>query len=163
MEAKKQDKDFKHLVRIGDADLSGSKQVLYALRKVKGIGFMMGSALCASVGVDKTKLVGYLTDDEVDRLNRAIAHPETLNLPHWMLNRRLDPITGESRHLFGSDIDFHRDNDIKLMRKIKSYKGVRHGKGLPVRGQRTRSNFRKNKGITLGVEKKKQQPKAAEK
>jgi small subunit ribosomal protein S13 len=41
-----------------------------------------------------------------------------------------------------------------MMKRIRSYKGVRHSLGLPVRGQRTRSNFRKNKGKVLGVKRK---------
>jgi small subunit ribosomal protein S13 len=49
---------------------------------------------------------------------------------------------------------FTKDNDIKLMRKIKSYKGTRHSAGQPVRGQRTKSNFRKSKGKVMGVKRK---------
>ena len=49
---------------------------------------------------------------------------------------------------------FTQDNDIKMMKKMRSYKGIRHSLGLPVRGQRTKSNFRKNKGKVLGVRKK---------
>ena len=50
---------------------------------------------------------------------------------------------------------FAEETDIKRMKKTRSYRGVRHGMGLPVRGQRTKSNFRKNKGkASLGVAKK---------
>ena len=51
-------------------------------------------------------------------------------------------------------MSFTQDNDIKMLKKIKSYKGIRHSLGLPVRGQRTRSNFRKNKGKVMGVKRK---------
>ena len=54
----------------------------------------------------------------------------------------------------GTTLSFTQDNDIKMMKKIKSYKGVRHILGQPVRGQRTKSNFRKNKGKVLGVKRK---------
>ena len=58
------------------------------------------------------------------------------------------------------DLDFTVDNDLKRMKMIKCYRGMRHAFGLPVRGQRTKSNFRKNKGkASLGVVKKQQQPK----
>ena len=58
-------------------------------------------------------------------------------------------------HLINTDLDLSKDGDIKRMKKVKSYKGLRHTWGLPVRGQRTRSNFRKNKGkVSLGVVKK---------
>jgi len=72
-----------------------------------------------------------------------------------MLNRRKDYETGEDKHLLSSDLAFTKDNDIKMLKKIKSYKGMRHAFGLPVRGQRTRSNFRRNKGKVTGVQKKK--------
>ncbi len=72
--------------------------------------------------------------------------------PVWMLNRRKDLELGEDRHLITSDLTFTQDNDIKMLKKIRSYKGVRHILGQPVRGQRTKSNFRKNKGkVHLGV------------
>ena len=62
---------------------------------------------------------------------------------------------------------FAQENDVKRLKRIRSYVGVRHGQGLPVRGQRTKSNFRRNKGKgPLGVKKKeaaKAAPKAASK
>jgi len=73
-----------------------------------------------------------------------------------MLNRRNDYETNENMHLIGPDIKYVQENDIKLMKKIRSYKGIRHMKGLPVRGQRTKANFRRNKGKgSLGVQRKK--------
>jgi len=73
-----------------------------------------------------------------------------------MANRRRDLETNENKHLIVADLDYTRENDIKRLRKLKTYKGDRHSKGLPARGQRTRSNFRKNKGkVTLGVQRKK--------
>ena len=63
--------------------------------------------------------------------------------------------TGKDKHLTVADLTFTQDNDIKIMKKIKSYKGVRHILEQPVRGQKTKSNFRKNKGkVHLGVKKK---------
>ena len=73
-----------------------------------------------------------------------------------MVNRRKDIETGEDRHLVGVDLKFMQEQDIKRMIKIKSYKGVRHMFGLPVRGQRTRSSFRG--GRTVGVIRKKMMP-----
>jgi len=64
--------------------------------------------------------------------------------------------TGEDLHLVGPDLKFTREQDVKMMIKIKSYRGVRHMFGLPVRGQRTKSSFRK--GRTVGVVRKKIQP-----
>ena len=67
-----------------------------------------------------------------------------------MLNRRRDYETGTEKHLLTGDINFTIESDKKREMKMKSYKGVRYQAGLPVRGQRTRSNFRPNKGkVTL--------------
>jgi len=71
-----------------------------------------------------------------------------------MKNRRSDPETGEEKHLVGTDLDMKKDFDIRRMKKIRSYRGIRHTSGLPVRGQRTRSNFRK-KGQAVAVKRKK--------
>ena len=71
-----------------------------------------------------------------------------------MLNRRNDPEDGSDKHLLSSDLKFTVENDIKMMKKIKCYKGVRHSLGQPVRGQRTKSNFRRNKGKVMGVVRK---------
>ncbi|MBW2988259.1 30S ribosomal protein S13 [Candidatus Woesearchaeota archaeon] len=155
MEQKTQTKDYKHIVRVGGTDIDGSKQLLYALRKIKGVGYIMGNAICTVTNIDKHKLAGYLTDEEIEQINEVLKEPAKFGIPTWVMNRRFDPETGEDAHLFGADIDFVIDSDIKRMRKIKSYKGFRHGKGLPVRGQRTRSNFRKNKGKALGVQRRK--------
>jgi small subunit ribosomal protein S13 len=62
-------------------------------------------------------------------------------------------------HLITTELDLTIDNDLKRMKKVKSYKGVRHMLGQPVRGQRTKSNFRKNKGkVSLGVIRRAQAP-----
>ena len=133
------------IIRIANTDLPGERKIAIALTKVKGVSHMFASALCVSTGIDKTKRAGDLSDAEEKSLNEAIRNPKAFGIPTWMVNRRNDPESGEDGHLIGSDIGFTRDNDIKRMKKLKTYKGVRHAAGLPVRGQRTKSNFRKNK------------------
>ena len=59
-----------------------------------------------------------------------------------MKNRRLDIETGKTSHLYGADLEITKEFDIKRLKKIKSYKGIRHSFRLPVRGQRTKSHFR---------------------
>jgi small subunit ribosomal protein S13 len=68
--------------------------------------------------------------------------------------RRLDYETGEDNHLLGAELALEKDNDLKSMKKSRQYKGLRHQWGLTVRGQRTKSNFRKNKGKGLVAKKK---------
>jgi small subunit ribosomal protein S13 len=69
-----------------------------------------------------------------------------------MFNRRKEPETGETKHITTSQVEFIQKMDIDREKKIRSYRGVRHSLGLPVRGQRTRSSFRK--GTTVGVQRK---------
>ena len=70
-----------------------------------------------------------------------------------MLNRRKDLETGEDKHLLGTDLMIAKDNDLKLLKKTKSYIGLRHQRRLPVRGQRTQSNFRNKRKVKKVVKK----------
>ena len=140
------DKDFRHIVRVANTDLVGEKKVVDALRKVKGVSFMTANAICMKAGVKRTLRMGDLAESDVKKLQAVLEDMHGAGIPIWLLNRRQDQETGDNSHLLTNDLLFVKDNDIKRLRKIKSYRGVRHALGLPVRGQRTRSNFRKNKG-----------------
>ena len=154
-EQKTEEKDFKHLVRIANSDLDGNKAISQALRKIKGVNFMFSNAACNTSGIDHTRKAGNLTDEEIKKLSDVIENPLKFNIPEWLINRRKDVVDGTSKHLLTGDLKFQQENDIKILRKIRCYRGVRHSYGLPVRGQRTKSNFRKNKGrVSLGVKKK---------
>ncbi len=150
--------EFKYIVRVINTDLDGNKPILHALHKIKGISFMYANMICSFAQLDKKKKAGNLTDVEVKKLEEVMRNPLSFKAPVWMLNRRFDFEDGENKHLIGTDLIYSHENDIKLLRKIKSYKGLRHGLGLPVRGQRTKSNFRKNKGKVQGVMKKSSTP-----
>lgn len=145
------EKEFKHLVRIVNTDLPGEKPIAGALTKIKGVNFMLANAVCNLTGVDKSKKAGELDDGEVKKLSETLQNLSKFGVPEWMFNRRKDYETGKNKHLLGADLDFVKEDDIKILKKIKAYKGVRHIFGLPVRGQRTRANFRKGK--SLGVAK----------
>ncbi len=147
--------NFRYIVRVGGTDIDGKKQLAYSLTKIKGVGYSFANAVCMAAGLDKTKKAGELSDTEIEKLNQILASPLEHGIPNWMVNRKKDYETGEDKHLLTGDLAFVKSNDIKRLRKIKAYRGFRHARGLPVRGQRTKSNFRKNKGKTLGVKKKK--------
>ena len=148
--------EFRHIIRIANTDLLGEKSIGNALRKIKGVGVMYSNMACKIAGIDSTKKAGDLLDIEAKKLDEIIREPLKFGAPKWMINRRKDYETGEDKHLITSDLQFTKENDIKRMKKIKSYKGMRHAWGLPVRGQRTKSNFRRNKGKgSLGVSRKK--------
>ncbi len=146
-----EEKDFKYIVRIAATDIDGNKPTRYALTTIKGINFMVANAIINYTGIDGRKRIGYLLEEEIEKISKAI---ENINdwLPPWLKNRRKDLLTGKDRHLIGTDIDLVKREDINLLKKIRCYRGIRHEKGLPVRGQRTRSN--KRKGLTVGVIKK---------
>ena len=147
--------EFKHIIRIVNADLDGKRKVIDALRKIKGVSFMYANMACEFAKIDREKKAGDLTDGEAEKLNEVITNPLKYGAPRWMLNRRFDYDSGEDTHILTGNIKFVQENDVKRLKMIKSRRGIRHMFGLPVRGQRTKSNFRRNKGKVLGVKRSK--------
>ncbi len=150
----KHEQGFKHIVRIANVDIPGEKAVRFALTKIKGVGINLADAACRIAGVNRQTKAGNLKEGEIQKLNAIITDPLRNNIPVWMLNRRKDYESGEDRHLLTGTLNFVHENDLKRLKKIKTLRGIRHQKGLPVRGQRTRSNFRRGKGKVVGVKKK---------
>ena len=146
--------DFRHIVRIANTDLDGNKPLFMSLQKIQGVGEQFAQAICKAAKMNPQQKTGELVPKQDEALTRVVLEPEAAGIPRWMLNRRKDPETGGDSHLIGADIKFTIENDIKTMRRLKTYKGVRHAQGLTVRGQRTQGNFRKNKG-KAAVKKKK--------
>ena len=95
-----------------------------------------------------------MTDAQIESLNKVARDPLAAGVPVWMANRRGDYETGEDKHLVTGTLNFTQENDLKRLKKIKTLRGMRHQRRLPVRGQRTRSNFRRSKGKVVGVKKK---------
>ncbi|MBI4148303.1 30S ribosomal protein S13 [Candidatus Woesearchaeota archaeon] len=143
--------ELKYLVRVADTDLNGKLTTMYALSRIKGVGVMFANAVCRTTGVNGAARIGMLSDADVKKLDDAVRNPQSAGFPRWLLNRRFEPETGEDKHVIGTDLQFATENDVKFMKKTRTYKGVRHMAGQPVRGQRTRSNFRANKGKVMGV------------
>jgi small subunit ribosomal protein S13 len=151
---KDREPDFKYIVRLSNTDVDGEKNVVYGLASIKGIGVHMATLIANETGIDGNMKMGDLKDPQIDKLQDAINNVNK-NAPGWMLNHRKDSETGEDIHLIGSEIDMKLRDEINIMKKIRSYRGIRHERGLPVRGQRTRANNRK--GLALGVSKKREQ------
>lgn len=143
--------DFKYIVRLSNTDVDGEKNVVYGLTSIKGIGVHMATLIADETGVNRYTKIGDLTDAQIEKLQEIIDNVNK-NAPGWMLNHRKDYDTGDDIHLIGSDIDMRLRDEINILKKIRSYRGIRHERGLPVRGQRTRANSRT--GLTLGVSKK---------
>ncbi len=136
--------EFNHIVRILNTDLEGKKKTVDALRKLHGVSFMYANAICVISKVPKDVRAGDLSESQLQTLERTIKSP--IGLPIWLLNRRKDYESGADKHLLATELDLTKDNDIKRLKKIKAYRGIRHILGQPSRGQRTKSNFRRNKG-----------------
>ncbi|MDV3243623.1 MAG: 30S ribosomal protein S13 [Nitrososphaerales archaeon] len=143
--------EFRHLVRIAGKDLEGNKKLIVALADIRGVGNNFAATVIKKLGIDPRVRLGTLSEDQVHDVERALQNAATSALPQWYYNRRKDPETGETKQLLGSDLDFVIKNDIDAERNVQSWKGVRHGLGLKVRGQRTRTTGRK--GRTVGVRK----------
>ena len=122
------------------------------LTKIKGISWGLSNAVCKILKLDRARKIGSLTAQEIKIISDFIKNPE---VPKHLLNRRDDFETGDDKHIVGSTLDLTKEFDIKRLKKIKSYRGLRHAAGLPLRGQRTRSNFRSNRRKGAGIRKKK--------
>ncbi len=146
--------ELKHIVRILNTDLEGKRQVHMALEAIEGVGRRTARIFAEKAKVDPYATLGRLPDDQIDALKRVIEEEATQTLPVWMMNRRDDVATGTDKHVMGMDLMMTVRGDIDLMKKMRSYKGIRHERGLRVRGQRTRSTGRT--GAIVGVSRKKE-------
>lgn len=152
-ESKKQDfgADFRYLVRIHNTDLDGKKPLATALTYVPGVSHRMAAIVARDTGIDAKQRIGKLTDEQIVQVAQAITElGETV--PAWMLNRRKDVETGEDGHLVGTEITIMLREDLNRLKKIRSWRGHRHERRLPTRGQRTKANGRF--GSAVGVQRK---------
>lgn len=145
-------REEERIVRILSKDIEGKNTVYAGLAKIKGVSWGFANAVCRVVKIDKKRKIGSLTDEEIKKISDFIKEPK---LPEHLVNRQKDFETSENKHLTGAELDLRKDFDIKRLKKIKSYRGYRHMAGLPTRGQRTRGHFRKNRGKSVGIKKKK--------
>lgn len=139
------------VVRILSKDIEGKMKLYPGLTKIKGVSWTLSNATCQILGIEKDKIIGKLTQEEIDRISEFLKNPK---LPEFILNRRQDFQTGEDKHLIGIDLELTQEFDIKRLKKIKAYRGIRHTSGLPMRGQRTKSHFRSNRRKGAGIKKK---------
>lgn len=117
------------MARIAGVDLPKEKRVEIALRYIYGIGPTMSKKILEQTGINPDIRVKDLTDDEVNRIREAVDKGYT--------------VEGELR----KEVNFN----IKRLIEIGSYRGLRHRRGLPVRGQRTKTNARTKRGARKTV------------
>jgi small subunit ribosomal protein S13 len=111
------------MARIAGINIPLNKRAEVGLTYIYGIGRQTANDILAETGVDKDRKIRDLTDDEIARLRAAV----------------------EQRTVEG-DLRRERSQDIKRLMEIGCYRGIRHRRGLPVRGQKTKTNARTRKG-----------------
>jgi small subunit ribosomal protein S13 len=110
--------------RIIGVDIPGKKRLVVSLTYIYGVGIPRANAIIAKLGLDPDKHADKLSGDEITRINALL----------------------QSEYLVEGDLRRQVQNNIKRLISIHSYRGMRHRVGLPVRGQRTRTNARTRKG-----------------
>lgn len=152
-ELKQENKEQKEdrIVRIMQKDIEGKCTVYAGLAKIKGVSWSLSNAVCRKLKIPREKKIGSLTENEIKKIEEFLKNPE---LPGFLFNRQKDFETGQNKHLTGSNLELRKDFDIKRLKKIKSYRGLRHMLNLPMRGQRTKSHFRRNRAKGSGIKKK---------
>ncbi|EQB66960.1 MAG: 30S ribosomal protein S13 [Thermoplasmataceae archaeon] len=153
-EEQEKKEDFQYIVRIANKDLKGERNTVLALADLKGVGIRLAKAIANKLELDSTRKLGELSEEEVEEIREFVESEEYEDFPAWLLNNRNDPVTGKNVNLVSNDLEIQLQDNVNLMRRIRSYKGIRHESGHKVRGQRTRSNGRK--GLTIGVQRKKE-------
>ncbi len=117
------------MARIAGVDLPPQKRIWVGLTSIYGIGLQRAQGLCGKAQVEKTKKVKDLTEEEVNRLRQAI----------------------ESEGRVEGDLRKEIQMNIRRLIEIQCYRGLRHRRNLPVRGQRTHTNARTRKGPRKGA------------
>lgn len=112
------------MARIAGVNIPTQKRVEIALTYIHGIGRTKATEICAKVGIPFERRVNEMTDDEVARIRETI----------------------DRSHLVEGDLRREVAMNIKRLMDLGCYRGLRHRKGLPVRGQRTNTNARTRKG-----------------
>lgn len=145
-------KEFVSIVRIVQTDIPGNKTILVGLTYIKGISWIISNAVCKILKIDQNRKISELKEDEISKIISFLKNPI---LPSYLMNRRNDFETGKNYHLITNDLDIKKEFDIRRLKKIRSYRGLRHALGQPTRGQRTRSHFRGKGKKAVGVSSKK--------
>jgi len=122
--------------RIKGVDIPNEKRIEVALTYIFGIGPSLSKKVLSQAEIDLDKRAKDLSEEEIAKINNSIAKMEI-------------PVEGELNRIV--------NQNIRRLKEIKSYRGLRHHHGLPTRGQNTRTNARTRKGKrkTVGGQKKK--------
>ncbi|MEL0199482.1 MAG: 30S ribosomal protein S13 [Gammaproteobacteria bacterium] len=121
------------MARISGVNIPTAKKIHIALTYIYGIGPKIATELCDQASIDKSKRVNELNDDELNKIREII----------------------DQKHMVEGDLRRKVSMDIKRLNDLGCYRGLRHRKKLPVRGQRTHTNARTRKGKAVAIAGKK--------
>ena len=138
------------------AQIDGNSKIEHGLTQIRGIGRRFSQAVVKISGLDPNLRIGALAEKDLNRLEEIIMNPIENGIPAWMVNRKKDLVSGQDQHILANQLEITVKRDVDRMKRIKSYKGVRHHLHLKVRGQRTKSTGRH--GLVIGVTRKKRGP-----
>ncbi len=131
------------------SQVDGNAKVEYGLTQIKGIGSRLAQAIIRVADINPNVRIGALPEKDLNRIEEIILNPIENGIPNWMVNRKKDLRDGTDKHVIGSQLEITVKRDIDRMKRMKSYKGVRHHLKLKVRGQKTKSTGRH--GLVVGV------------
>ena len=121
------------MARISGVNIPTAKKIHIALTYIYGIGPKIATELCDQASIDKSKRVNELNDNELNKIREII----------------------DQKHIVEGDLRRKVSMDIKRLNDLGCYRGLRHRKKLPVRGQRTHTNARTRKGKAVAIAGKK--------
>lgn len=145
--------EYRHIVRVAGRDIDGQENLLQGLTRITGVGLRLSKAILTQLEIDPYSRLGHITDDQISKIEKILKDPVGVGIPHWYVNRQRDRTSGRMLHLTSSDLEFAHRSDIDRLKRIRSWRGVRHSLGLKVRGQHTRTTGRG--GAAVGVSRKK--------
>jgi small subunit ribosomal protein S13 len=122
------------MARIAGVNIPDNKHVVYSLAYIKGIGVPLARKICQEAGVKGDTKVADLSEPEIEKIREIVSQIKV-----------------------EGDLRIQVSQNIKRLQEIKAYRGLRHSRNLPVRGQRTRTNARTKRGkrVTVGSGRKK--------
>ncbi len=151
--------DFRYQIRIINTSVDGYKTLVFGLSDIRGIGRRLAYSIVKIAGYDPNIRIGLLTDADIEKLEKIVKDPLAYGIPVWMVNRQKDLRTGENKHISGTDLELATRMDIDRMKRMRTWKGIRHMYGLKVRGQCTRTTGRT--GLVVGYLRTKQKKKTS--
>jgi small subunit ribosomal protein S13 len=147
------EQEYRHIVRLVGHDIDGQENILQGLTRIRGVGLRLSKAILNKLEIDPYDRLGFMTEETVARIEELVKNPVAAKMPEWYINRPRDRLSGRMLHLTGADLQFASRSDIDRLKRIKSWRGIRHSLGLKVRGQHTRTTGRA--GMAVGVSRKK--------